>query len=765
MNTDCLTKVRRLVEPEEYAEFVEAQKNGDVATWNKLLENLGEKTSRSQIQAILDLNIKVKLLDWINLQKDQGRAITDLVSGSGTRQDAGITSLDVDAHQMGQYYMSDLNKLVHDGRAKILGLDRSRNTTFARNLLKTIMGETDASTSKAMQGMADGWIRTLEKMRLHFNKLGGNIPKYDKYFLPNNHDADKMLTLGKEQWVKDADKVFDIIWRKKGGAYKSKQDILEQAFDSLTKTQDEAMTLETTKMRRPVKLANRHQVARVLQIKDADSWFKYNEIYGRHTNPIDSMIEHVNGFSTELAAMEKFGTNPTTMFNWLLNEVRRRTGKRLTTAEMSFKHIISTQPPQATGMTKTFRGMRDFQTITKLPMTPLTAMSDVIYESTRAMFNGISPIRTFMRHLKQLNPTSHVDRLRAAEVGMINDYAMSRATAMMRYNDLNGYGMLHNTADFSTRLSGLNPWTNAGKEANFLEYNVTTVKNVKKSWNKVPVNFKRMLTRYGIDEQDWLILRKSVTNKDGLALLDVTQDFVPQETRTKFLGMLRSEVQMAIPEPNAKARAAASWWTEPGSAANEINKTWMQFKPFSMAVTFSHMGTLLDKSTPIMNRVGYATSLITGGATIGVLTIQAREVAKGRSPLPFTPGLVGKGILQAGVFGIVMDILAVDPTKYGGLAGWLAGPTVSDANKYYKMAFGTYQEAMEGGKWFADELLPEVTKEATKLAFPLQTWYSRLAMERLILDDINKKANPNYYGDHQAKRRWLRERGQHELGR
>ena len=152
-----------------------------------------------------------------------------------------------------------------------------------------------------------------------------------------------------------------------------------------------------------------------------------------------------------------------------------------------------------------------------------------------------------------------------------------------------------------------------------------------------------------------------------------------------------------------------------------------------------------------------------GSAVVGTLIIQAREIAKGRTPRPFTPQLVGEGILQAGMFGIWADLMFTDPTKFGGLPGTLAGPTVGSMANVSKIIWGSYEEAMDGGKWFADELLPKTVSAATKMAFPLQTWYSRIAAERGLLNHVNQAANPNWDKDQRRYKRWLKGRGQELL--
>lgn len=764
MTPDCLIKVKTLL-PDSFDNLKVAYDQGDSVKWNTLLDEAAVELTQARRGMVVDMNIDTQISDYLNAQVKAGtsmqRALNNLISGSGTTQKAGITSLDMDIKSLRGYYMAELADIIHDGRPKILGLTRSRNQNIARDFIKSVFKDVDAKTSKELQLWRDSWTQVLKAMRQRFNKAGGDIPEFEKYYIATSHEPNAVRGVTKEQWVQIADKHFYVLGQK-GKAEKNKLELLEEAYDNIIGKRTGDITPSDIAQPRAKKLANRHQIARVLQPKTGDDWLAYNAKFGRHANPIDAMIEHINSFATEIAAMEKFGTNPGKKVRDLVATVRQRTGKQtyLHTVQRTYDQIMAENPGGTDFLTDSLQSLMNYQTMTKLPFSALTATSDTIYMTTRALYNGMSPVKIMTRMIKNLNPLDHTDRKAAGELGLLLDYALHRATALNRYNDVQGYGMLHRLTDFSTRISGLNFWTNTAKEVFGLEFLASSAKAAELPFNKINGSLRRAYERYGISADDWTILQQAVVNKNGQEFIDVTQDIVPDSVAKKFLAMVHEETNFAIPEPNAKAHAAAGLWTQKNSVSNKLIKVGMQFKPFSVSVFMNHFGSILDKGMPYPTKAAYTTSLLAGSAVVGTLIIQANEVAKGRTPRELSPELVLDGVLKGGFGGIVADLMMTNPDEFGGLAGWALGPTVGDAIDLQELVYDIVGEQKKSGKGIQRKLVPAAVKGLQENFFPGRNPITRLAMERLLWDNVNKAVDPNYNKKLYNRKKWLKERGQ-----
>jgi hypothetical protein len=187
-----------------------------------------------------------------------------------------------------------------------------------------------------------------------------------------------------------------------------------------------------------------------------------------------------------------------------------------------------------------------------------------------------------------------------------------------------------------------------------------------------------------------------------------------------------------------------------------------QFKTFGVSVLVSNMGMMLDKGLPNPTKLAYAASLIASTTAMGTLIVQLKDIAKGRELREFDAGLAFEGVMQGGALAVAGDVFFKDPRLFGGLPAMAAGPTLSDLNRIGKVMWATKDEVFkEGGDW-AKVLYPAVEQAAEEAAFPLKLWQTRVAVERLLLDQARRLADPdNYYSKLRRTKKWMeKERGQ-----
>lgn len=761
MSTDCLVKLKPLVSDTVYAKLDEAVQTGDQKTWDFTMNDAHADMKLLKADAILDANKKAGILEYLKSQKANNitpaQALLDLVSGSGVRQKSGVVSLDKYIEGVQGGFIAKNIDLIDANKPTLMGLRRAGNPEATRNIVKGIFGDADASIPKGGQAIIDAWHQTTKAILERFNKAGGRISELKGFNIPVNHFSPKMLKVGEDAWVTDALNLFDV--RKMGGMPAiSDEALLRKVYRNIT-TEGAELGEGTTTMGK--KLGNSHQEFRVLQPKSGDAWLKYNDKYGIHSNPIDSMKEYINSMSTEIGLMEVFGTNPTKMLDDMAGEVARVSGnpRSGSMAKAALDHIRSRTPRAEDGITNTFRGLRNIQTITKLPLAGVTAMSDVGFTATRAMYLGMKPTRIFARHMKNLATSG--DYKTAGRLGLMADYANHMAVAANRFTDSMGFSKLDRVTDFSMRANGLNHWTNSARSTFGMEFLANLSDQGAKSFNDLPRGMKSALQRYGFTDTDWDKMSKARTSIEGTNFVDPTSELLDDSLKARILGMIKEETNFAVPEPNAKARAIAAAGTRTNTVANEMIRTMTQFKSFGISILTSHMGMLLDKGLPTPTKMAYGASLLTSTTVMGAIVLQLKDIAKGREPRELSPTLFAQGALQGGFLGVAGDMIFDDPRLFGGLPGKIAGPTVGDANRIWKVFHSTKDEVLkEGGNW-QKELFPAIESAAEEVAFPLRLWSTRVAAERLMLDQVRRFTDPDYYSKLQRTKKWLRkEKGQ-----
>jgi len=760
MTTECLTKLKTIVSDEVYSQLDEAFTAGDQKAWDLTMEASHSDMRMLRRDAILDANKKASIIEYINTQEGKGippqKALLDLISGSGIRQQSGVVSLDKYIEGVRGKYVAMNTDLIDSTRPTLMGLRRASNPEFVNNLVKGIFGDADAVIPKGGQAIIDAWHKTTKSILDRFNKAGGNITELKGFNIPVNHYSPALLKAGEDAWVTDALKFFDIRQRIDLPEI-GEEELLRKIYKNIVTDGAASSNFGETVSKRYKKLGNSHQQFRFLQPKNGKSWLEYNKKYGRHTNPVDSMKEYIDSMSTEIGLLETFGTNPQKMVDDMVDELRRSTGNNRAGALSlsAMDQIRSRNPGIDDNITNSFKAMRTFQTITKLPLSGITAISDVAFSAVRSGYLGMSPVKVFTRQMKNLLTTG--DYKTASRLGLLAEYANQRAISASRYTDSIGFSKLDRVADFALRANGLNHWTNSGRVTFGMEFLANLAEQSTKSYDELSRGMKSAFSRYGITADDWASLSKASTEIKGTKFVDPVSDVLDDTLQAKVLGMIREETNFAIPEPNAKARAIAAAGSRTNTVANEMIRTATQFKSFGVSVLVSNMGVLLDKGLPTGTKLAYGASLMTSTAIMGVIVLQLKDIAKGRSPRELTPELVGEGFLQGGSLGVAGDVFFNDPSLFGGLPAYVAGPTVGDLQRIWKVMHATKDEVLtEGGDW-KKKLFPAVEKAAEEVAFPLRLWQTRVAMERLMLDQTRRLSDPDYYSKLQRTKKWLRE--------
>jgi hypothetical protein len=162
---------------------------------------------------------------------------------------------------------------------------------------------------RAGEGVGD----TFERLRLRFNRAGGDIGKRADFGLPHRHDPLKVREAGFEEFRADLlrelapEKMIDPLT---GGAFTPERldEFIEAARKNIAHQRPER-DWRQRRARLAHALANRRSDPRFFVFKDGDAWLRIAAKYG-DGNPFEAIMSHVHGMARDIAFMERLRAQP-----------------------------------------------------------------------------------------------------------------------------------------------------------------------------------------------------------------------------------------------------------------------------------------------------------------------------------------------------------------------------------------------------------------------------------------------------------------------
>lgn len=713
------------------------------------------------------------------IQKRLGRrargAINDIISLAGARNTASIVSLERQVQQIGKEWRSMLGDALHEYRYRILPMKYSKESQ--RNFIREIFAhKTDASgaTRDAVAiEAAKRWHEVTELMLNRFNKAGGSITKRMDYNVAMFHDSMKVRKATFEQWYND---VVDLIdqdnlvssitkegrRRDPSKLIAAREKILKSVYEKLESNGVVEFDSKLLKREGAKMVANRHQEHRLLQFKDGDSYLAYMDKYGTH-DPFDSALGTIDMMSREVAAMEFLGPNPDQTLDVLRRYVTkvsmdRNAGKG---ALNSYDYIMGRSFGNRSTMGDVIKAGRAFETISKLGGATITALTDHGFAYTTSKFIGIKPYKSFMTYLKSVASKGTLGEIRESlqTLGMASDYSIHRLSSISRFSEMDNYGRLTKLADTAIRVSGLNHHTNVAKESFQIEFMKHISNMASTEFENLPTKIHRLLKdTYGFTADDWShIMSMPKTKLMGVDMLDLSNNVVNPEVRKKVVGMILEETSFAVPEVSAKTRAMLFLGTKSNTISGELVRSLGQFKTFGVSILNSHMMRALNQSG--IDRLSYTANLLISTTLLGAVSLQVKELTKGKTLMDMDAGFMFNAFAQGGATGILGDFLFNDPRMYGGLTKGIVGPLVQDVERLSIFMWGTAEDV----KNLEQDMLKNAVARGiigTVDSVRPKLWYTRLALDRAIFDQMNMMLDENWLSKQRSIRRKNAERGQ-----
>ena len=650
-----------------------------------------------------------------------------------------------------------------------LGWGQDRDTLLAT--VREIFGE--ATGNEKASKAATGFSKAAEYLRERYNRAGGFIPKRNDWGMPQIHDQVRVAKAGIDEWIEyTLPKLNREAMTNMDGRIMSDDELMQAMRESFK-------TVSTDGQNKKVpgafsgngKMANRHQDSRFLVFKDADSWIEYQEKFGS-SDFFNVMVGHIRSMSSEIAMLEVLGPNPNMAFKYL-SDVAENDGNM--GMVNSVWNVVSGSADMVdvnrASLAKGTAFTRHLLMAAQLGGAAISSITDPVYGKMTRAFNGLPIVKSIQHTVGQLNPADESDRAFAAHLGMVMDGWSSQALVGSRFSgEMDPAGKASKISETLFRASGLTAWTQGQRNSFGLDFQWHLARQMGNPLSNVESKFQGMMRRYGITDDDWEVMRSVPLEEHGGTSYFRPQNMhdldLPTETVdnlvTKILEAMNTEMDFAVPTPDARVRAIQTWGgKERGSFTGEAARMTMMYKSFSMTQFMTHM----YRSGPKFVGV-YALRLGISLSVMGALAIQMKEISRGREPRQMDGAFLFAAMMQGGGLGIFGDFIDAsgvgNKSRFGNsVMATAMGPGASLVEDVVGLGVSGFDFATD--PFTGDET--NIGREAARLMQRYtpgnNLWYGRLLFERYLFDNLQEMTDPKAEKNRKKYERKLKtERGQ-----
>ncbi|WLE60282.1 hypothetical protein GIY62_06385 [Burkholderia plantarii] len=672
------------------------------------------------------------------------------------------------------------------------------NPAMERDIIREIYRGADGSTGNDVAKAAAQQIGdTTNAMRERFNRAGGNVGQLDYGYVPIRHSQTKILgngsdaarrawadfvlpRLDRSQYLDDAGNPLSDAnlhkvltgddresWERADAAARGqgvaprKQGVWDTiAYGGVNKI----VPGETTGGAARANAGSQH---RVLHFRDADAHIEYNRAYGEGSL-LDALISHVGGMAKNIALVERYGPNPTRNMRTQMQLTATHDNTEMRTLEGGMTSIGAywnyvtgaTNTPVNPALARTMETLRTTVSAVKLQGTILAALGDVGTLFTTAGYNKVPFFRTLGTAARLAGPGSKDFRDWLSGQGLI---------AETLEHGLNRWGTDNLATTWARSLSaqtmkwgGVTGWTDALRTAFQANMMRGLAEMAGKKWADLTEWDRRALTRSGLTEDDWQVVNQATPGSYGGARyltpdsIHATGDARVQDVVPKILGMIRDEGEFAVLNPDLRTKVLAA--ATPGTVTGELQKSFMQFKSFPLAMISRHWGRLNEmrrsgdyrvEGAPLLaNPMAYGAALVTSTTILGAIGVQIQNLLAGKDPEPMADDVKHAGSFWVRAFskgggaGFAGDMLtaALQSADYGSLlSSAVGGPLLSTLFQPVRALSSNAQDAAQGKDTHIGADLAKIAQSNTPL---INLWFWKTVWNRLLWDNIAENLSP-----------------------
>ncbi len=639
-----------------------------------------------------------------------------------------------------------LDKL--DPRRLALFRDPASQLEIQKDLFASLRGQGQRSADAEIRAVSDQ-IQALTKAGAEaFEKAGGNITQRKDFILGRSPNAQKIIQVSQEEYIKDSLQAFDLdaVREATDGAINTEEDLAKAlSFDYQAQASGGLVDIADFAPKGVKSVVNSRNHHRIFHFKDAESYQAWQQKYGEESL-YQQVVNYGKMIGKDVGILETYGPKPEAFIRSMLRQaaqidpvgaanVRDRVtnAMRYVTGQWDRGLNPTVSKWMATG--------RALGVANKLGSTVIDAaiMDTVGLGAVAKSVRGLPILKSTLETFKTLlSPELQLDRKEWAKLGWYLDGFLQDSLAHLRASEAEGgHRLAQMAATGVMKYTGLTRMTDATKGASV---KILGDKLANESWETLPKQFTKWLAANGVDEATYREaqqLGKTAVDRWGVEVMDPTKLYnAGRKDLAVKMGTLFNRVQELVsPTTSPEVRA---WFSgaERGGALQQIGiGSLKMFSGYLGSFWNNHLKTIYNM--PGMgDKTKYAGAMTLGLVTTGILSTWVRDIVNGKDP-KLDDDTVMKAFARSNVIPLLGDYLFSGGTRFGGggLGDKLVGPIVGDAWNLGKAASnlvaGKTKAAGADTQRFLESLIPG--KNA---------WFAGLALKRTMLDQARHLYDP-----------------------
>lgn len=494
--------------------------------------------------AALNFKVRTEALDYVQTTwgDDQAEGIFALLYGSPKARFGSRASVNAAQDANFRKYTSGVA-----GDLEAAGLfDVLRRGEMDRDIARAMWSIGDEASLKKLPDQVVQIAKTLQKWqevaRLDGNRHGGWIGKLDNYVVRQSHNPDRLTIAGEAKWKQSIVARLDFEKTFPDGPPKDLDNWLHETFMNLTTGVRPKGDFTADKMaafKGPGNLAKKLSQERVLQFKDADSWFDYNAEFG-FGNLREAYITGLHRAAESNGLMQVLGTNPEYNLDVVVQAIRANLSRTDPAALKAFDQKtrngtrIQNGLKEVSGQTRRVAsrrlanvgaGLRVWNTLTGLGGAVVSAITDIPIRAAALKYQGgsylgnlaegvVAPLRRIVSGVGSVERKATL-----AAVGYFNEIAIGNLAT--RFSpDESVPGRLQRATHTFFKWNLLGGWTDEMRRSSLESMARFFGETAESDFGSMSERTRRTLERFRIGETEWNAIRKGIVEEgDGQKFL------------------------------------------------------------------------------------------------------------------------------------------------------------------------------------------------------------------------------------------------------
>ncbi|MBX3498755.1 MAG: hypothetical protein KF889_04870 [Alphaproteobacteria bacterium] len=654
--------------------------------------------------------------------------------------------------------------------------------------------------NREAERLARVYVTVTELARVRLNQLGAVIDHLPGYITRQSYNQRKIRKASFEQFERDfyesvGEKTFDNYGI--GSDPKERTEFVRhlkyrlESGDHGHRTESDLMSAFEGGS---ANLAKSLSHDRLIEFKNADAWFEFNEKYGMG-GIHDAMANLLRSTGRNAGLMDKYGPNPRAGLKADIDRARNRIrergdtdeAKRLDDAERKFGRYMdildgTASNPSNITASRIMTVARGWITASKLTGGILSSVTDPFMRARALQWHGINYWETVGKSFWKLATDWIPGGNRADQLAFMNHFGVSAdvhislMNAPLRATDGESLipGFTQKLAGLMTILNGQRYITRVMLEASNIEIaaNLGYRRDVK--FADLPEKLRTTMLRHDFDETVWDIARANtfvddqgrhfvvadaLDNLDDAAVRTVMNkpDATEHEVRrfrdnvdSIIRGFNIVEASASMTDPNVYIKYITSGGAgggRPGDPGYEIVKSIMQFKSFAWMMGSTHMRRELyrGESASVDGILGIlASTTFAGLVSMSVKDFFANKSMRDWHDREAAASNMMEALAKGGGLSLIGDIITQDMMKGGQpQIGVLAGPLASSIVQ----GVGVAQHAVAAATGTGKNNLASETIRLVNGHIPLiNVFWARAIWEGLVVHRMMEAASPGFVG-------------------